>query len=375
MRILHDKKLLLAGVVGLGVVLVVLGCVSRTEYPTDLPPPDEAPRSTDTSYAVVNPIWTGAGGLDFKRPHGVTYGYDRSIYICDTDNDRVVRMSIAGEYIEEYSVDHPVQVTQDRQLNLICVDGEGTISRRNYFSGGEFDTVVFRDSLGVLTETQRLGTDSVFFDSLLIDSVWVDSVWMEIEVVIYDTIVVYVPSRIMGIAASPLPDRLYYVIDSTRSLVTLQDVTDRGVAPDLFRAFARSPARDPVGIMIYSTGEDSYNIVFSQSGWVDAFRIVRHDTFRDVVLDTIDIYELLPRGHKQVACDELGNFLIVCAKTHEVYKFTHNGAFTLKFGGLGAEPGQFNIPRGIAYGDKTLYIADTGNDRIVRYRLSTDIQY
>ena len=65
---------------------------------------------TDTVYVAVQPIWTGADGLDFSRPYGVSIGYDRTVYVCDTENDRIVRLTLEGEFIESYSVPFPVAV-------------------------------------------------------------------------------------------------------------------------------------------------------------------------------------------------------------------------------------------------------------------------
>ena len=341
------------GWLGLVALLVLSGCVTRTEFPTNLPPPGESGRPTDTTYVVVNPTWTEAGGRTFNRPRGVLFGYDRSVYICDTENDRVVHVSIAGEFIEEYPVPHPVQMTQDRQLNLVCVDGEGTVYRRRHFGEGEFDTAFYRDSMNTFVIRQRQKGDSVIVETLL----------------------VRIPTGLVGIAASPLPDRYYYIVDSTRSTLSLLDVNDHGLAGDLLRAFARRPANDPVGIMTYPTGETSYNIVLAQWGPQTSLRIVRSGTFEDVRLETADIYEMLPVGPKQVVRDEDGNFLVVAALDDEVYRFTRHGRYDFRFGETGAGPGQFSRPDGIAYGEKTLYIADTGNDRIVRLRLSTDLQY
>jgi hypothetical protein len=49
----------------------------------------------------------------------------------------------------------------------------------------------------------------------------------------------------------------------------------------------------------------------------------------------------------------------------------------MSFTTLGDSLGQVNNPSGVAYDNfadrKTLYISDTGNNRIVRYKLSTDI--
>lgn len=373
MRIFDDMMRLLLPVFVTAVIFA--GCVGRTEYPTDLPPPDDSGKPRDTTYVVVNPVWTGAGGMEFNHPRGVAFGYDRSVYICDTDNDRVVRMSVTGEFIEEYPVPHPVQITQDRQLNLLCVNGADVVYRRPHFGGGEFDTALFRDSLGVLAETQRLGVDTVFFDSLYTDTGWVESVWVEIEVVITDTTLVRFPTGFLGIAASPLPDRHYLVSDSTRDVISILDVDDHGLAGDIFRDFSRTPANNPVGLMTYPTGEDSYNIVFTQMSRYGGFRMIRSPSFVDVVLDTSDIYNMLPAGHKQVTRDDLGNFLIVSTPANEIYRFTRNGAYTLKFGEPGTAPGQLNGPHGISWGEGTLYVADSYNNRIVRYRLSTDLQF
>ncbi len=355
--------------------LMAFGCIGRTEYPTALPGSDGTGKPTDTTYVVMQPLWTTAGGLEFNHPRGVAFGYDHSVYICDTDNDRVVRLNVTGEYVEEYSVPHPVQITQDRQLNLLCVNGENVAYRRAYFGGGEFDTALFRDSLGVFIETQHMGVDSLFYDSLYVDTAWVESVWVEIQVVITDTVLVRVPTGFLGIAASPATDRYYFVPDTTRDIISILNVADHGLAGDIFRAYARPPAENPVGIMTYATGEDSYNIVFTQMSRYGGVRIVRSPAFEDVVLDDGDIYSMLPAGHKQITRDGLGNFLVVATTANEVYQFDKHGAFDLKFGGPGAEPGQFNGPHGIAWGEGVLYVADSYNNRIVRYQLSTDLQF
>ncbi len=357
--------------VGLAAVclLVIVGCVSKTEFPTDLPDPSESGVGGDTTYLVLQPIWTEANGRECSFPRGVTFGYDGSVYICDTGNDRVVRLSITGEFIEEYAVEHPTQITQDRQLNLICVDGEGTVYRRKYFGGGEFDTALYRDSMAVFIETQRPGVDTVL----------IDGVWVEINIIIYDTVLTYVPTGLTGIAASPLIDRYYYVVDSTRSQLTVLDAEDHGLAADLMRAFNLQAAVDPIGIMTYPTSETSYNIVLTQlgNGRNDGLRIIesKNGRFRDVRLDVADIYNDVPAGHKQVTADDEGNFLIVSTTGNKVYRFTRHGAFTLSFGEAGSESGQLNAPHGISYGNGTVYIADTGNSRIVRYQLSTGLQF
>ena len=46
----------------------------------------------------------------------------------------------------------------------------------------------------------------------------------------------------------------------------------------------------------------------------------------------------------------------------------------VSFGGTGASPLQFNNPQGVAYFERVVYVADTGNNRISRFRLNTDFE-
>nr|MBP9181087.1 hypothetical protein [Bacteroidia bacterium] len=44
------------------------------------------------------------------------------------------------------------------------------------------------------------------------------------------------------------------------------------------------------------------------------------------------------------------------------------------FGGNGSGPFQFKDPSGVCYFKRMVYVADKGNGRICRYKLSTDIE-
>ena len=47
---------------------------------------------------------------------------------------------------------------------------------------------------------------------------------------------------------------------------------------------------------------------------------------------------------------------------------------SVSFGGEGAGPTSFRDPQGVAYYQRIVYVADTGNNRISRYRLNTDFE-
>ncbi len=89
-----------------------------------------------------------------------------------------------------------------------------------------------------------------------------------------------------------------------------------------------------------------------------------------------------------IAADATGYLFAVDEATDSLYVFNRNGIegvapppaanslrpVKVSFGGEGGGPLSFRDPQGVAYFDRTVYVADTGNNRIARYRLNTDFE-
>jgi hypothetical protein len=89
-----------------------------------------------------------------------------------------------------------------------------------------------------------------------------------------------------------------------------------------------------------------------------------------------------------IAPDETGYIFIVDSERDSLYQFTRLGfegvnpppasgitkQVIASFGGRGAGPFQFNQPKGVDYFRRVVYVADTGNGRILRYKLSSDLE-
>ncbi|MCI0495260.1 6-bladed beta-propeller, partial [candidate division KSB1 bacterium] len=76
---------------------------------------------------------------------------------------------------------------------------------------------------------------------------------------------------------------------------------------------------------------------------------------------------------EDVTIDEQGNIFVVDAGLHQLFRFNSSGVEKYSFGSFGSGEKQFHRPMGVAYFDKTIFVADTGNNRILRFKLSTDI--
>lgn len=88
------------------------------------------------------------------------------------------------------------------------------------------------------------------------------------------------------------------------------------------------------------------------------------------------------------AADQTGYLFVLDAGKDSLFVFNQNGIegvapppgagssrpVRASFGGSGAGPLQFSGPQGVAYYDEIVYVADTGNGRISRFRLNTDFE-
>ena len=87
-----------------------------------------------------------------------------------------------------------------------------------------------------------------------------------------------------------------------------------------------------------------------------------------------DIVRIQLGTPQKSAVDDNNNVYVIDSARDSLYKFNNLGALRSEsFGGTGSGENQFSNPFGVAVFNRVVYIADTGNGRIVRYKLSTDL--
>ena len=116
---------------------------------------------------------------------------------------------------------------------------------------------------------------------------------------------------------------------------------------------------------MYTSGGASYSIQVV-NGLTGDFYI--EDT------DSADIYTPTMSGYKDISMDDLGNIYVSFTAVSEVWKYNRNGIFVLSFGQDGGQGETLYRPRGIYAYQDIIYIADAGNNRIVRFQSSTAVQ-
>ncbi|GBD87480.1 NHL repeat protein [bacterium BMS3Abin03] len=321
----------------------------------------------DTVYIQLNPVWEG-----YNKPQDVMVGKEPFIYVADTDNNRIVMHNLDGQILGTRSIKHPVALAQDYRLNLIVV--------------AQFDTTV-NGSTQTFSAVYKLDLFAVGhqIESAPITKLLPRAVDLNRPEVEYTGVCVFYDNSFYISRTGPNnssfidPDNSLLIFFPKKSF----DGVNKGDT-----LVGRVPNIDPLG-----------------QGPVSAYNISSLTSFKNQTIDIVVTltggtnfkanwlhYQITPIDQRYVSnfspesgidfvvpnrferpegstLDNSGNIFIADAGKDSIYKFNSFGDELQSFGG----PGIFSQPHGVAFFDKTLYVADTGNNRILRFVLSTEL--
>jgi len=348
-------------------------CGKRIKLPTNSAEPSV------TAYVSISPAWTEAGGLPFKGPQDVHVGFDGYIYIADTGNDRIVKLDQAGTFVAQYEgVKQPWSVSQDRLLRLMVTGGNTIYIKLKdeqtfdslYTAPDIYDTtIVLRPDIDI--DTVIVPPDSMVIDTIaVIDTIYfIDTVATSYKAIAPD------PRPVSGYAT-------YFVCDSTRDQISRfiffepKELYDMGAA--IPSGYELSKTIGPTGLFTY-LHRDKFRFLFCQTLYYFSVQLLDGDDFNPLIprTDSSEIYwgNWIISLAEDVAVDEYENIFVMDREENQVHKFSRNGVHILSFGKEGTEENEFKNPKGIAYANKIVYVADTGNNRILRFMLSTDFPH
>jgi len=353
--------------IAFAVAIFLLGCESKFQI-NSLPSASASSTIGDTVYVQQNPAWTG-----FNNPTAIIVGNEPFVYVADTYNDRIVMLDLNGRVIGTKSdpgpngMRRPVGLAEDEKLNLlVCAQFDTTLP--GHASPTTFGAVYRIDLVAVGHDIGQGALKKVFFEPS-------DSA-----------------RRYTAIAT--LFDNSYYVgrtgtndagidKDDNILLFSANDQLLTGLPPYFTWGGSGFTSIQKVTGIATMPNKKSVDYVFCQSGqtslfkvqWIQLVVIGQTTDFESKFsantssLSAVNRFQS-PRG---VTFDPAGNLYVVDTQTDSLYRFSSNGSEHYSFGGAGSGVRQFLQPSGVAFFDKTVYVADAGNNRIVRFKLSTEL--
>jgi hypothetical protein len=356
------------------VVAAVLGGCNEERFDLSTLPTGGVVVVGETTFVQLNPPWLG-----FNQPQGIIVGNESFVYVADTENDRVVMLDLSGRIIGfSQPIRRPVALAQDKRLQLlVCAQLDtllpgdaaptsfGALYRLDLPSAGHLIGAATprRVFFEPLDSTRRYtGVATMYDNSYYLTRVGPKNelarVDRDIAVLLFaknDSLVSPVTQnfspdgtgllsihRLTSIATMPTGRSVEYVFSQVE------------LAPGAIR-----PLYKVQWIRLISEGQTTnYVSKFypSVDGEIDLLKIDRFSR---------------PSG---VTLDPSGILFVTDAALDSVFRFNARGVERFSFGGTGSGDKQFREPSGIAHFDKTIYVADKGNNRIVRFKLSTDLR-
>src|SRR5690554_2157113 len=375
----------------------------------------------EVGYVALVPFWD-----DFDSPTDVYVGYDELVYVTDAQGLHV--LDRAGRKYDMIPLDGAVSVTQDRLLNVYVAARYDTVITavdpdiiwnlaavykiKNANGSGAVqivDTLIhpFMDNSRNINPTARhfrLNRNRTDHDELVEIT--------GISVLANNDIYVSRrgPRNRTGEAQAPDNTVLVYTENNSGDMVNTSQLRSlnpnnpsflSGISITDISTFSGPPQRENITndiSFLISQGAPNQDIPYRVL-WVNAVETIDGIEFRPnstlLARDTTRVESFLYDEYKfknpsgiAYSADAQGYIFVVDAVTDSLYMFQSNGfegvnplpgsviykTINVSFGGKGNGPREFNNPSGVAYFDEIVYVADTGNNRIARYKLTTDFE-
>jgi len=317
----------------------------------------------------LSPSWEG-----FNNPQALIMGKEPFMYVCDTDNNRIVMLNTAGAVLGTKALKHPIAIAQDFRLNLIVC--------------AQFDTAIggVTSTFSAVYKIDLFGAQHDIANAQM-TRILPQAADFNYPLRKYTAVAAFYDNSFFVARNGPNNTSVY---DPDNSILKYQPKKYFG-AGEGDSLIGRVPNIDPLSSGLISANgincitpfnKKNFDFIATFSG-VTSFKSQWFHFFVSAV-DERYVSQFSPHdgtpyaqpnkfGQPTGSCiDQFGNIFIADGSSTKdsVYKFNQYGEEMHSFGG----PGVFTRPAGVAFLDKTLYVLDAGSNKIVRFILSTDIR-
>ncbi|MBI3232966.1 MAG: hypothetical protein HYZ42_02820 [Bacteroidetes bacterium] len=358
---------------------------------------------TGVGYVPVQPYFNG-----FNHPMDVLVGFDELIYVVDEDGLHILDQ--AGRKQQKISFKGATDVTQDRRLHTyVAATVDITIGGNTKNVAAIYHLIntaigqyqIIDTLIHPFCDESRLGSgfrstdEQVRFTGLACTAdnrLYVSRTGSENKDPIANpdnTILIFdKDGKYVGYTNGLNPSS-----PSLKSVLGISAIATFSAPPQ--RVFGMNPSFDILltqadprtdiefrTLWIKQTYDIDLGEIFSENSSLLSFDTSKADNF------LYKPYRFKNPQDIYIAPDQTNYIFIVDADSNKLFQFTNKGyegvnpAATsglkkqqlVSFGSLGEGPLQFNQPSGVCYFKRMVYVADKMNNRICRFKLSTDLE-
>lgn len=324
------------------------------------PSPDETKGpgnlTGDTVYIALNPAWEG-----FNNPKAIFIGEDNFIYVCDTDNNRIVMLNEAGVVLGTREIQHPIAMSQDQKRNLIvCAEFDTTLN-------GVTSTISAVYKINMVAALHHI--DIAPIKRVLPKNFEFPERRYTAVTTFYDNSY-YVARTGPNNSSVYDPDNAILPLAPNDSLISLRVPNIDALSTGLISANGinsmTSFRKKNFDFIATFNGESAF-----KAQWFNFYSTIVSEGYKSkyVPNDGVAFAQpdrfLTPGGS---CIDDEGHIFVADAIKDSVFKFDAFGEELHSFGGLSV----FSKPSGVAHYNKTLYVLDAEKNQVLRFILSTD---
>lgn len=364
----------------------------------------EVPQQTyrEVAYVPVQPILN-----QFTYPTDIIAGFDELIYVVDAGSEEVIALDESGVELSRLYIRGAKAIAQDRRLNLLVIGTipdtvNGVISERsciyriNQYNGVNYG-LQYAEITNTIVHPYYFKTSAISRD----------------EQVSFNRISVLYDNNFLVTRSGPNnnpnqsggPDNSILSFNPQDNFVTPIVVTNNqgGVFTDYFKfPFALTTLAKPPQISVDQRGDFVFSsldpngvlkvqYIENQSSVDGSSYLPKTDWSTDTSQASgfiVEPFKFSEPVGVEYAGDGSNYIFVVDKEKDSLFQFTANGLegvepppasgetkfIKTSFGGTGNGPTNFNEPMAVAYKDRIVYVADAGNGRILRFKLTLDIR-
>lgn len=360
-------------------------------------------QSRQVAYVPIQPILN-----QFDRPTDVVAGFDELIYVVDAGREEIVALDQSGKQLYTYNVPGVYAMAQDRSLDILALGTKDTVIAGTDYELSCLYRLELKSGLG-------FGLKNAKVEEEIVHPFYFKNSFLGTDAEVRFTSVAIVADNSYYITRTGKDNRsnkfggpdntIIYFSKEDKYEGNIQVSTNGGVFSDYFKqpgSITTGAAPPQISVsgsrnFVYTSLDPDADNQFR----VRAIAFVESDfgasyfPMGRVAEDTAKAFGFLTEADKfskpvdvTVSGDGTGFIFVLDAEKDSLFQFTSNGLEGIKpppgavstkyikasFGGKGKAATQFDNPQGVAYLNKILYVADTGNGRLLRFKLTTDFR-